>query len=85
MSDTFRTIAPMRTMIQPYGRRPMTPRMTAALPLPLCARSDARYFRAFRAGKPGPVHSDRNRGRSSTLEKGSIHPVMQLDGTELST
>ena len=27
-----KTIAPMRTMIPTYGRRPMTPRMTAALP-----------------------------------------------------
>jgi hypothetical protein len=73
----------MRTMIQTHGRRPMTPRMTAALPC-LCARSDARYFRAFRAESLVWCTLTAT-GHSSTIGNGSINPVMRLDGPGLST
>jgi hypothetical protein len=53
-------------------------------PVPLCARSDARDFRAFRAESPVRCTPTEN-GHSSTLENGSVIPVMRLDRPGLST
>ena len=50
----------MRTMIHVRSQA-HDAKNDGSTPVPLCARSDARYFRAFRSGKPGPVHSDRER------------------------
>ena len=74
----------MRTMIQTYGRRPMTPRMTAALP---CRYARARtHATSGHSAAESPVRcTPTASGHSSTLANGSVHPVMRLDGPGLST